>query len=214
MALLIVPRSKASDTHPPHRAAYLRWYLRNGIVPLLVIFLLLSRGRLSYCAVPQTLSEYQIKAGYLFNFTRFVEWPEKAFATTTSPIMICIVGDTPLTNPLSDTVVGKVVNGRAVSIKPVKATDELRGCNLVFVSAAQVGGIERILRRAKDMSVLSVGEAPNFAQSGGMINFFVQDNKVKLELNLDAAARANLKISAKLIAVSRLVSTRSVIGDN
>jgi hypothetical protein len=211
VALLIVPRSKASNTQPPHRAAHLRWYVQNGIVPLLVIFLLLSRGN---CSVPQTLSEYQIKAGYLFNFTRFVEWPEKAFATTTSPIMICIVGNTPLTNTLSDTVVGKVVNGRAVSIKPVKATDELRGCNLVFVSAAQVGGIERILRRAKDMSVLSVGEAPNFAQSGGMINFFVQDNKVKLELNLDAAARANLKISAKLIAVSRLVSTRSVIGDN
>jgi YfiR/HmsC-like len=178
-----------------------------------MLFLMLAPGT-SFAADPQTLSEYQIKAGFFFNFTRFVEWPESAFETATSPILACITGETPLTDLVTDVAVGKIVNGRAVSIRRVKASDDLRRCNLLFISAAEERRAAEILAGLKKTSTLTVGETPGFAQAGGMINFSIQENRVKLELNLDATTRAGLKVNSKLIAVSRLVSHNSVAETN
>jgi hypothetical protein len=187
---------------------------RRKIPPLLMLFLMLASAGRSFAADQQTLSEYQIKAGFFFNFTRFVEWPETAFATATSPILACVVGETPLTDLVIDVVVGRVVNGRAVSIRRVKASDDLRRCNLLFISAAEERRAAEILAGLKKTSTLTVGETPGFAQAGGMINFSIQENKVKLELNLDETTRAGLKVNSKLIAVSRLVSRNSVAEAN
>jgi hypothetical protein len=189
-----------------------RFLARRQISPLLMLLLILTPTGKSFAADPQTLSEYQIKAGFLFNFTRFVVWPESAFVTATSPILACVAGETPLTDLVTDVAVGKVVNGRAVSIKRVKVSDDLRRCNLLFISAAEERRTPEILASLKKTNTLTVSETPGFAQAGGMINFSIQENKVKLELNLDAATRAGLKVNSKLIAVSRLVSRNSVAG--
>jgi hypothetical protein len=190
-----------------------RFLARRRVSPLLMLFLMLPSGR-SFGGDPQTLSEYQIKAGFFFNFTRFVDWPETAFVTPTSPILACVAGETPLTDLVTEVAVGKVVNGRAVSIRRVKASDDLRRCNLLFISAAEERRTAEILAGVKKTSTLTVGEIPAFAQAGGMINFSIQENKVKLELNLDAATGAGLKVNSKLIAVSRLVSRNSVAEAN
>jgi YfiR/HmsC-like len=187
---------------------------RRRVSPLLILFLMLASAGRSFGADPRTLSEYQIKAGFFFNFTRFVEWPETAFATPTSPILACVAGDTPLTELVTDVAVGKVVNGRAVSIRRVKVSDDLRRCNLLFISAGEDRRAAEILAGLKKTSTLTVGETPGFAQAGGMINFSIQENKVKLELNLDATTRAGLKVNSKLIAVSRLISRNSVAEAN
>jgi hypothetical protein len=189
-------------------------FLARRISPPLMLFLMLASAGRSFGGDPQTLSEYQIKAGFFFNFTRFVEWPETAFVTATSPIIACVAGETPLTDLVIDVAVGKVVNGRAVSIRRVKASDDLRLCNLLFISAAEERRAAEILAGSKKASTLTVGETPGFAQAGGMINFSIQENKVKLELNLDATTRAGLKVNSKLIAVSRLVSRNSVAEAN
>jgi uncharacterized protein DUF4154 len=180
---------------------------------LMLLLMLPSAGR-SFAADPLTLSEYQIKAGFLFNFTRFVEWPESAFATPASPILICVAGETPLTDLLTDVIVGKIVDGRAVAIRRVNPSDDLHRCNLLFISASGERRAAEILASVKKANTLTVGETPGFAQGGGMINFAVQDNKVKLEMNLDAATRAGLKVNSKLIGVSRLVSHSSVAEAN
>jgi hypothetical protein len=187
-------------------------FARTSMSPLLI--LILASAAVSLAADPETFTEYQIKAGFFFNFTRFVEWPEDAFATPTSPIVACIVGETPLTDLLTEVALGKVINGRAVSITRVKPTDDFRGCNLLFVSEAADRRTSQILARLKKTSTLTVGETPGFPHAGGMINFSIQDNKVKLEMNLDATTRAGLKVNSKLIAVSRLVSPNSVAEDN
>jgi hypothetical protein len=184
------------------------------ISPLLIVMFLLASAATSFAADPESLTEYQIKAGFFFNFTRFVEWPEDAFATPTSPIVACIVGETPLTDLLIGVAVGKVVNGRAVSITRVKPADDFRGCNLLFISEAAERRTGEILPRLRKLHTLTVGETPGFPRAGGMINFSIQDNKVKLEMNLDATTRAGLKINSKLIAVSRLVSPDSVAEEN
>ena len=179
---------------------------RATISTLLVLLLMLLSSTTS---LPQTLTEYQIKAGFFFNFTRFVEWPENAFATPTSPIVACVVGDTSMTDLLSDVVAGKVVNGRAVSIIRLKPTDDLHRCHLVFISAAAERHTAEILADVNKTNTLTVGETAGFAKAGGMINFSIENNNVKLEMNLDAATHAGLKVNSKLIAVSRLFSSDS-----
>lgn len=183
-----------------------RLYSQATISTLLVLLLMLVSPTKS---LPQTLTEYQIKAGFFFNFTRFVEWPENAFATPTSPIVACVVGDTPMTDLLSDVVAGKVVNGRAVSINRLKPTDDLHRCNLVFISAAAERHTAEILAGVSKTNTLTVGETPGFPKAGGMIDFSIENNNVKLEMNLDAATHAGLKVNSKLIAVSRLFSSDS-----
>jgi YfiR/HmsC-like len=187
---------------------------RATISPLLILIFMLASAITSFAADPETLTEYQIKAGFFFNFTRFVEWPEDAFATPTSPIVACVVGETPLTDLLTEVALGKVVNGRAVSITQVKPADDFRGCNLLFISEGVERHTREILARLRKTKTLTVGETPGFPRAGGMINFSIQDNKVKLEMNLDAATRAGLKVNSQLIAVSRLVSPNSAAEDN
>jgi hypothetical protein len=191
-----------------------RLLARTTIAPLLILIFLPASAATGLAADPETLTEYQIKAGFFFNFTRFVEWPADAFATPTSPIVACIVGETPLTDLLIGVAVGKPVNGRTVSIARVKPTDDFRGCNLLFVSEAVERRTAEILARLKKANTLTVGETPGFPRAGGMINFSIQDNRVRLEMNLDAATRAGLKVNSKLIAVSRLVTPNSVVEDN
>ena len=160
-------------------------------------------------AQTQPLTESQIKAGFLFNFTKFVEWPPDAFADPGVPLVLGIVGDNPVTDLLVETAAGKIVNGRAVIVRRFKEGQDLRSCHILFVSSSEGKHVPQILETVKGSRVLTVSETSGFAQSGGMINFFVEGNKVRLEINLDAAARASLKISAKVIAVARLVSPES-----
>ena len=145
---------------------------------------------------------------------RFVEWPDNAFATPTSPIVACVVGDTSMTDLLTDVVAGKLINGRAVSINRLKPTGDLRRCHLIFISTAAERHTAEILASLKKSNTLTVGETAGFPKAGGMINFSIEDNNVKLEMNLDAATHAGLKVNSKLIAVSRLVSSDPVAKAN
>jgi hypothetical protein len=188
------------------RRDHCRLFSRATISTLLVLLLMLVSSRTS---LAQTLTEYEIKAGFFFNFTRFVEWPQSAFATPTSPIVACVVGETSMTDLLGDVVAGKVVNGRAVSIHRSKPTDDLRRCHLVFISAAVERHTAEILAGVNKTNTLTVGENAGFPKAGGMINFSIENNNVKLEINLDAATHAGLKVNSKLIAVSRLFSSDS-----
>lgn len=157
-------------------------------------------------AQSQPLSESQIKAGFLFNFTKFVEWPPEAFADPGVPIVLGIVGDSSVAELLIETAAGKIVNGRAVIVQRFKEGQDPRTCHILFVSSSQERHVPQILERVKGSPILTVSETSGFAQFGGMINFTVEGNKVRLEINLDATARARLKISAKVIAVARLVT--------
>jgi hypothetical protein len=210
----MIPRARAIIRQRLDWPSFSSLLARSSISPVLVLLLLLAQAARSFAADPQALTEYQIKAGFFFNFTRFVDWPESAFVTASSPILVCILGETPLTDLVTNVALGKVVNGRAVSIKRVKASDDLRQCNLLFVSAEEERHTAEILASLKKTNTLTVGETPGFAQAGGMINFSIQENRVKLELNLEATTRAGLKVNSKLIAVSRLVSHNSAAEAN
>jgi len=182
--------------------------LKRRLAPIALLLLSAHEYRCAAYAQTGGLSEDQIKAGFLLNFLRFVQWPDASYVTRSAPISVCIVGHNSMSAVLSEAVSGKEVDGHAIRVKLTKASDDLRTCHLVFVGSADERHTSQILDSLKGNSILTVGEYSSFAKSGGMLNFYTEENKVKLEMNLDAATRANLRISAKLIAVSHLISTK------
>lgn len=151
-------------------------------------------------------TEYQIKAAFLYNFAKFVEWPADTFADPHAPLVLGIVGEDPFGSALDKLAVDKTVNGRGLVIKRLKQGPDLRNCHILFVSSSERKRIPQILGSLQGASVLTVGETERFAQSGGVIDFILEENKVRFEINSDAAARARLNISSKLLALARMVA--------
>jgi YfiR/HmsC-like len=171
---------------------------------ILFVCALLSGAPLA--AQSPALTEYEIKAGFLFNFTKFVEWPSGSFVNAGAPIILGIVGESPFGNLLIEAVAGKSVNGRLVQVRQMGENQNLQSCQILFVAPKDKRHAAKILEKLKGASVLTVGEGSSFSQSGGMIAFLVEGNKVRLEIDLQSVADAHLKISAKVIAVARIVA--------
>ena len=204
---------RPSDSEPMALARHIRRVLRAAFLvslsPTYVLWVLLLITRLIFCgtfnAQPARLTEYQIEAGFLFNFTKFVEWPPDAFPNESAPIVIAVIGDNLFLGDLSATAAGKTIDGRAVVVKQFKEGQDIRACTILFISSSEKKRWPHILETLKGSSVLTVSDIAGFAQLGGMIAFLVADNRVKLEIDLDAALEARLKVSAKLIGVARIV---------
>ena len=167
----------------------------------------------SVVAQPDRLTESEIKAGFLYNFTKFVEWPPQTFAHPNAPFVLGVIGSNPFGDLLTDAAAGKTVDGRAVLIKQFSHEEDFSACQILFVSSSEKKRTAQILERLKGATVLSVGEGDAFTQAGGMIAFIIEGDKVRLAINLEAALAARLKISAKVIAVARLVGRQPQAGN-
>ena len=150
-------------------------------------------------------SEPQVKAAFLFNFAKYVDWPRGAFATPDSPIVLGVVGRDEMGDALAKTISGKTVDGRRFELKRFTAGDNCAGCHILFLSASEKKRLPEILARLRGASVLTVGESESFLQAGGVINFARRNQRVRLEVNAAAADQAGLKISSKLLNVADLV---------
>lgn len=149
-----------------------------------------------------TPSEYQLKAAFLFNFAKFVEWPQEAFAETNSPFIIGILGDSPFGNELAQTVVGKNINEHPITLKTFRAAAEATNCHLLFISNTEQKRLPEIIPRLRATPILTVGETERFIEAGGMINFVTENNKIRFQISDDAAKAARLKISSKLLSLA------------
>lgn len=152
-------------------------------------------------ARPQTPTEYQVKATYLYNFSKFVEWPANLNGDQNTPIIIGILGDDPFGPEIERTINGKTSNGRRLAIKRFPNLRALEYCHILFISASERNSLRQTLA-AVGPGVLTVGEADHFVQTGGIINFVFVENTVHFEINKVAAERAGLKISAKLLNIA------------
>jgi hypothetical protein len=144
-------------------------------------------------------TEYQIKAAFLFNFAKFVEWPPAAFAEATSPMVIGILGENPFRDDLERTIRGKTINNRPLVIKEFRSPAEATNCHVLFISTSEKQRLPEILKSLHGTSVLTVGETDRFTETGGMINFVAEGNKIRFQINEVAARNAGLKISSKLL---------------
>jgi hypothetical protein len=150
-------------------------------------------------------AEYQVKAAFLYNFAKFVEWPSNKFAATDSPVVIGVFGRDPFGADLDKTILDETVGGRQLVIRRFERMPEIQACHILFVNPTEKNRLAQILHEAEKASVLTVSESDKFAESGGIINFTKSGNKIHLEINIDAARRAELKISAKLLSLARIV---------
>ena len=152
-----------------------------------------------------SVGEYEVKAAFLFNFAKFVEWPPAAFSNATDPVRLCVFGEDPFDHSLERVVDGKTANGRAMQVLHVHSIKDVKGCHILFISWAEEKQTDALLQATRGAGILTVGETDNFARDGGVLNFVLQQNRVAFEINVDAAEQNNLKISSRLLSLARIV---------
>ena len=150
----------------------------------------------------QETREYELKAAFLYNFAKFVEWPAGTFSDDGAPIVVAVVGDDPFRASL-DSVSGKSANGRQVVVRRMSVGQDLRSCQVLFVSSSERRRLTEIVASIEGASVLTVGEMDGFASNGGMIRLTMEDNKVRFQINAGAARHARLRISSKLLSLAK-----------
>jgi hypothetical protein len=153
-----------------------------------------------------SLSEYQVKALFLFNFAKYVEWPAEAFSGPSASITIGILGASPCAQHLKKAVEGKTISGRSIVVRQIEKTEDAGLCHILFISDLEKNRLGELLGHVRDRPVLTVGESEQFAQHGGVIGFVMKDGKVRLAIDLKAARQANLQVSSKLLSVADIVT--------
>jgi len=148
--------------------------------------------------------EEQIKGAMMVNFVKFVEWPVTLIEKTKGIITVGIIGDDSFFEAVNR-MNNRVVSGKKIQIKRFKTLNGLSDCQVLFISATESCRTEAILRAVSGISVLTIGESEDFTRLGGIIRFFKENNRIRFEINKAQALKSNLKLSAKLLEISRLV---------
>jgi len=153
--------------------------------------------------------EYEVKAAFLFNFARFVEWPAKALVRNGDPIVIGIVGDDPFGDALLQIAKEQTAQGRKIEIRYYKADEDCSASHLLFLSRSVAAQTEEILQRLQGRPILTVSEKEGFVRQGGVIEFALVEKTVRFDINATIAMQVGLKVSSKLLAVARSVINSS-----
>ena len=165
-------------------------------------------GRAQDAGASQIYPEYQVKAAFLFNFAKFIDWPPGAFPVSTSPISICVLGKDPFEGELEVTLRDRAVGGRGLVARSAGPEADLSGCHVLFVPASESARLPAVLEKVASLPVLTVGESDQFQRLGGTVRFTLEDNRVRFIVNVASAKRAGLMISAKLLSIAKAVVGR------
>lgn len=149
--------------------------------------------------------EYQLKAVFLFNFTHFIEWPPIAFDSYNDPFYISIVGTDPFGSYLDQTVAGEMIGRHPIRIKRYSDIKDLQKSHIVFINARDMLMAANTLEDLNKQNILTVSDADHFAENGGIIGFFTENNRIKMQVNSNAAKYAQLIISSKLLRVCKIL---------
>ena len=175
--------------------------VRKLALTVLCVLVFASAG----LAEQPAFSEYQVKAAFLYNFAKFIGWPEKAFVGAEEPIIVGVLGEDPFGEILEEILAGKTVGGRSLSIKRFSRLANLERCHLLFVAESEAARTAEILARVGRAPTLTVGDGAGFAEHGGMIGFVIEERRVRFDINLNAIQDASLKPSSQLLKVARTV---------
>jgi hypothetical protein len=149
--------------------------------------------------------EYDLKAAFLFNFARFVEWPADAFAEATTPIVIGVLGADPFGASLDALVAGETIHNRPLLVRRYRSVENVDACHILFISASEASELDHIAKALAGRSILTVGETKDFAVRAGIIGFELVQRRLRLQINLGAAAGARLTISSKLLRQAHII---------
>jgi hypothetical protein len=187
---------------------------RAGVIPnwrrirclSLLTFVSLLLGGAGKGTRAQTAGEeYRVKAAFIFHFAQLVDWPAEKPTGTDHSLVLCTLGADPFQGVLEGTVAGKAIGNRIVRIRHLGEPQDMQACQIVFLGRAQSKRIPVLVADLHNAPVLTVGETAGFLDAGGMIDFLLQDNKLRFEVNLDAAESADLKIGSRLLVLAQRV---------
>ncbi len=186
--------------------------------PLLLVLLAgLTIGSLFFVPVDgawaSNPTEYEVKAAYLYNFGRFVEWPQDAPPVRATDFAICILGDDPFGRALDATIAGEKIDGKSVVARRVSKIEEAVNCRVLFIGPSESGQLKTILATLVKASTLTVSDEPQFVQKGGMVQFVLAAGRVRFEINIGAARQAGLSLSSDLLKVAANVRQGPRPGD-
>lgn len=158
-------------------------------------------------AADTPLPEYQVKAAIVYKVAKFIHWPSDAFASTSAPLVLCIAGNDPFGQYI-DNLNGEIIQGRPLIIRRAGNDQlELRRCHIVFVGDEP--GKQSVFASVADDPVLTIGDTSGFAESGGMLGLSISNNRVGFEVNLNVARDARLDISASLLQLATIITSRA-----
>ena len=180
----------------------MKYCARNVRSIRLVIPALLLLTYLSLHAQTSPSLEYQLKAVFIFNFTQFVEWPSTSFDTDQSPLVIGVLGENPFGAYLEETVSGEKINKHAVVVRYYKNEEDAKNCHLLFINLPDAKKRKMAVEALKGKNILTVSDASGFSNEGGMIRFFTRNNKISLQINLEASKASELVFSSKLLRLA------------
>jgi len=160
---------------------------------------------LASLASAQMMDEYQVKAGFVSSFARFVEWPAEKFKGPEAPIAICVLGQNPFGTALNALVEGKVVEGRTLVIREIPDRGQAGDCQILYISSSEHLRLRTILGSLGDKSIFSVGDTSDFIAEGGVVSLRTEGGRVSIEINSEAARAKHLRISSRLLQLARNV---------
>jgi|SRR5580658_1487567 hypothetical protein len=161
----------------------------------------------------QRPNEYQVKAAYLYNFGRFVEWPAKGATPQNSSFTICILGEDPFGQALDATLAGETIGSQRVTARRISSPQMSGDCQILFISSSEASRLNKIIEALDKNAVLTVSDIPQFSQRQGMIQFVQEENRIRFEVNLTATQRAGLTLSSELLKVATAVRKNPQPGD-
>lgn len=168
---------------------------------LLALLVVVAAGWLRAGADGSVVDEYQVKAAFLFNFAKFVEWPAQAPNASSDAIALCVFGKNPFGTAL-DGIAGKSIGNRKFVVREVSGAQQANKCHILFVAGSDRKRIRALLEEVKTSSMLTVGETEDFIGDGGIVSFRLKDARVHFEIDDAAAERAGLHISSKLLSLA------------
>ncbi len=180
---------------------------RRRFAPLLLALLMAALPLKSACAGQPLPTEYEVKAAFIYNFAKFIEWPEGAFDEGGSDLKLCVLGKDPF-GPALDAIEGKAVRGRKVKVRRLREAGKSGDCHFLFIGDSEKGNLGRILKALASSPAVTVSDMRGFAGAGGVVQFVMEEHKVRFIVNAAAAERAGLKISSKMLRLAR-----RIIGD-
>lgn len=168
----------------------------------LIILVTCAISALSAHAAPREFDEYEVKAVFLGNFLKFVDWPKNE--RDIRNYSICIYGSDPF-GPHTRLIGDMKVRGKAVKVRNVRALRALNECSVLFVSSSEGRRVNSILEEVSGLDILTVGDTEGYAEQGIMVNFYIEAKKVKFEINLTSIKRSRINVSSQLLKLGRMV---------
>jgi hypothetical protein len=182
----------------------MNWFLRRWLVALAILALAISCRELP---TPPAMDDYQRKTVFLSNFSQYTDWPAGVFAGPGAPLVIGILGADPFGANLEAAVRGRKVSFRPLRLQHFNRVDEIKTCQILFISASEIKRLPRVLQALKGRSILTVSDLPDFALRGGMIGLVNDGGQIQLQINFEVLRAARLTLSAKILRTAKIVST-------